>query len=188
MTTQTDGELMRELRLRRRDALEILYDRYARLVYSYAVRASGSDTLARETVQAVFTRLWTTKADYDASKGTYVSWLLTITRNISIDLLRRERRHARNVPLDQLQGRSGTDPREQPETDAIRKSERSEVSDAASKLTEAQRRVIDLLYWKGYTLREIADLGEEPLGTVKNRLHQALKTLRAQLSSLREGR
>jgi RNA polymerase sigma-70 factor, ECF subfamily len=188
MQTQTDGELMRDIRLQHRDALELLYDRYARLVYSFAMRAAGSETLAREIVQLVFTRLWTTRAEYDAAKGTFVSWLLTITRNLSVDVIRRERRHAGNVPIEDWDEGSTIASGNDPESDVIRRAEHSEVTAAASRLTVPQRRVIELLYWKGYTLQEIAVMGGEPVGTVKNRLHQALKTLRRHLQSLREER
>jgi RNA polymerase sigma-70 factor (ECF subfamily) len=188
MQTRTDGELMRDIRARSRDALEQLYDRYSRLVYSFARRASGNETLAREIVQLVFMRLWTTNAEYDAAKGTYVSWLLTVTRNMTVDVMRRERRFSTHVPIERLDERhqiSGTD---DPEAAVIRRSEHSEVAAATSRLTPPQRRVIELLYWKGFTLQEIAEMGAEPVGTVKNRLHQALKTLRRHLQSLREER
>lgn len=188
MPSQTDSELMRLIRLKRREALESLYDRYARLVYSFAVKASGSEALAREIVQLVFTRLWTSRAEYDAAKGTFVSWLLTITRNIAIDVLRRERRHAANVPIERIDDRLDAADSEIPEALLVRRSEYSEVAAAASRLTPQQRRLIELLYWKGYTLKEIAEMGGEPVGTVKNRLHQALKTLRRNLQDFWEER
>ncbi|WP_276351377.1 RNA polymerase sigma factor [Cohnella caldifontis] len=188
MPSHTDAELMQLIRLKRREALELLYDRYARLVYSFAKRASGNESLAREIVQLVFTRLWTTKAEYDSSKGAYANWLLTVTRNIAIDVLRRERRHAGSVPLDRIGGMPGTEPSDWPEAEIVRRSEYSEVAAAASRLTLPQRRVIELLYWKGYTLQEIAEMGGEPVGTVKNRLHQALKALRRNLQGFREER
>jgi len=186
MPTHTDGELMRLIRLKRRDALEHLYDRHAKLVYSFARRASGNETLAREIVQLVFTRLWTTSAEYDTARGSFVNWLITVTRHIAIDVMRRERRHAANVPIAWIEETAQAGLSEHPESELIRKSELSEVAAAAMRLTAPQRRVIELLYWKGYTLQQIADMGGEPVGTVKSRLHQALKTLRRQLQGVRE--
>jgi RNA polymerase sigma-70 factor (ECF subfamily) len=188
MPTQTDGELMRLIRMKHREALELLYDRYARLVYSFARRAAGNESLAREIVQLVFTRLWTTRAEYDAVKGTFVSWLLTVTRNIAVDVMRRERRHADNVPMEWIEDTIEAAESDDPESELVRRSEISEVAAAASRLSMPQQRVIDLLYWKGYTLQQIAEMGGEPVGTVKNRLHQALKTLRRHLQGLREER
>lgn len=186
MPIRSDGELMRHIRERRRDAFEQLYDRHARLVYSFARRACGDETLAREVVQLVFTRLWTTKAEFDAGKGSFTSWLITVTRNITIDVLRRERRHQAIVPIEDYSERQGLSRSDDPESVLLHHSRHSEIALAARRLSETQRRLIEMLYWKGYTLQEIADMGGEPVGTVKNRLHQALKTLRRHLQGLRE--
>jgi RNA polymerase sigma-70 factor, ECF subfamily len=186
MPTTSDGELMRQIREQRRDALTQLYDRHARLVYSFATRVAGNETLAREIVQLVFARLWTTKAEYDAGKGTFTSWLINVTRHISIDVLRRERRHQSAVSIDELKDTLSSPIADNPESIFIRGDQQTAIAAASKQLSQPQQRVIEMLYWKGYTLREIAEMGGEPVGTVKNRLHQALKTLRRHLQSLRE--
>lgn len=188
MPNPTDAELMRQLKERRQDALEQLYDRYARLVYSFARKACGDEGTAREIVQLVFTRLWTTRAEYDAGRGAFSNWLVTMTRNIAIDVMRKERRHQGALAIEAVRERGDDDERRDPEAAALRRSASSELADASRLLSAAQRRVVDLLYWKGFTLQEIAEMGQEPIGTVKNRLHQALKTLRRHLQSLREER
>jgi RNA polymerase sigma-70 factor (ECF subfamily) len=188
MPNPSDGELMRLIREGQRDALTELYDRHARLVYSFATRIAGNESLAREIVQLVYTRLWTTKADYDSSKGTFTSWLITMTRHISIDVLRRERRHRSMVSIDEVNELVGSPIADNPESVLEHRDQQSAIATASRRLSTPQRRVIDLLYWKGYTLQEIAEMGGEPVGTVKNRLHQALKTLRRHLQGLREER
>lgn len=186
MPYQSEGELMRLIRERRKDALEQLYDRYAKLVYSFARKATGDEGLSREVVQLVFTRLWTTQAAYDADKGVFANWLISITRNIAIDVQRRERRHRSSVPLEELSRPAEEEQGGNPESGALRRMEYSQMREAARRLSSAQQRVIELLYWRGFTLQEIAAMGEEPIGTVKNRLHQALKVLRQHLQGLRE--
>ncbi|RKP56899.1 sigma-70 family RNA polymerase sigma factor [Cohnella endophytica] len=186
MRNPTDGELMRLIREGQQHALTELYDRHAKLVYSIAYRIAGNEPLAREAVQLVYTRLWTTKADYDASKGVFSSWLITITRNITIDVLRCERRHRSIVPIVDANVAATGDGA--PEEALERSDRQSAIATASRSLSTPQRRVIDLLYWKGYTLKEIAEMGGEPVGTVKNRLHQALKTLRRHLQGLKEER
>ncbi|MFC5467595.1 RNA polymerase sigma factor [Cohnella suwonensis] len=188
MPIRTDGDLLRQIRERSQDAMEQLYDRYARLVYSFARRVCGNEALAREVVQHVFTRLWTTKAEYDAGKGAFQSWLITVTRRIAIDIVRRERRHQAAMPIEEIQERADSAGQDDPETAAMQNAERSEIASAAKRLSEPQQRVIELLYWKGYTLQEIANMGGEPVGTVKNRLHQALKKLRLHLMEMKEER
>jgi RNA polymerase sigma-70 factor (ECF subfamily) len=186
MAIPSDADLMRQIREKRKEALEQLYDRYSRLVYSFAHRACGEEAMAREVVQLVFTRLWTTRAEYDAGRGAFSNWIVTVTRNITIDVLRRESRHRGLLPIDAVLERHSDDEPGNPEAAAMRRSAQSELAMASKALSEPQQRVIELLYWKGFTLQEIADMGREPIGTVKNRLHQALKTLRRHLQSSRE--
>lgn len=185
MRNESEEELMRQIRERRRDSLELLYDRHSRLVFSFALRIAGNESLAREIVQLVFARLWTTKAQYDAGKGLFTSWLITMTRHISIDVLRRERRQQSMVSIEDVK-ESLSSSSDSPEAVVIRSDQQMVIAAASKRLSEPQQKVIELLYWKGYTLQEIADIGGEPVGTVKSRLHQALKTLRRHLHGLRE--
>lgn len=187
MPNRSDPELMRLVQEKRREALEELYDRYVKLVFSFALRAVNNEAMAREIVQEVFTRLWTTGAGFDSRKGQFVNWLLTITRNITVDLIRRERRQAFRVSIsaelwEQLPDTTG----DTPEEAAVRDSQREHIRYAVRLLSESQQQLIELLYWKGYTLSEIAEYIGQPLGTVKSRLHQTLKKLRKHLRDAKE--
>jgi RNA polymerase sigma-70 factor (ECF subfamily) len=186
MPNPTDGELMRQIRERSKDALSQLYDRHARLVYSFACRVSGDEALAREIVQLVFTRLWTTRSEFDSGKGAFASWLITMTRNISIDVIRRERRHRAMVPIEEWKDAISSDSPDTPEAVYLNRDRQTTLISASRRLSEPQQQVIELLYWKGYSLQEIAAMSGEPVGTIKSRLHQALKALRRQLQGLRE--
>lgn len=185
----TDEELMRLVRTRSRPALEALYDRYVKLVYAFARKAADEEQTAKDIVQGVFLRLWTTKAEYRAKEGLFVNWLLTIARNVSIDLHRQRRRHLTNVELDAAEryGIASDASEHMPEIAVAKSYVRERLRDACSYLSESQAKLIDLVYWQGYTLREAAELSHEPIGTVKNRLHQALKILRRHLQTVEEG-
>lgn len=175
MREKHDAELMRLVNEKHGQALEELYDRYIKLVYSFVMKfCNGNDDMAKEIIQLVFLRLWTTNSRYDPAQGSFVNWLLTITRNICIDYLRKEKMHLR---YQQDEQEETADP-----ANAIEERvDTTELTVAKNKLTGAQRKLIDLLYWKGYSLSEIATLEKEPLGTIKSRLHQALKGLRKHL-------
>ena len=74
MRNRTDGELMRLVMAKHHPALEEIYDRYVKLVYSFAMKSMKNEQEAREIVQLVFTRLWTTRkamtpAKADSSTG-----------------------------------------------------------------------------------------------------------------------
>jgi RNA polymerase sigma factor (sigma-70 family) len=187
-----DEQLMQLIKEKQSFALRILYDRYVRLVYSFAVKSgAGSDaSFAQDVVQLVFTRIWTTDKGYDPAKGQFVNWLITVTRNITIDQLRKQRKQELLVSFDheiaemEYAALSGKD--ELQET-VSRRLLKQEIEAAYRYLSDNQVQLIRHFYWEGYTLSEIASRNGEPLGTVKSRLHQALKMLRKHLTPEGEG-
>jgi RNA polymerase sigma-70 factor (ECF subfamily) len=178
--SKTDEELIELIVQNHRPALEELYDRYIKLVYSFSLKMTKGDTeKTKEIVQQVFLRLWTTKRTYSSAQGKFTNWLLTITRNIAIDLIRREHKHTVTVQLElnewrQMQGHQSEDVLQQVSNNLLKQ----QIQEAKRHLSEPQRRLLHLLYWEGYSLSEIAELEQQPLGTIKNRLHQSLKKLR----------
>ena len=79
---------MERLAARESQALEFLYDRYARPVYSLVLRIAQQPAAAEEIVQDVFLQLWRTAAQFQASRGTLQPWLFTMARNRALDFLR----------------------------------------------------------------------------------------------------
>lgn len=175
MKENYDAELMRLVKEKHGHALEELYDRYIKLVYGFVMKfCNGNEDKTKEIIQLVFLRLWTTNSHYDPAQGSFVNWLLTITRNICIDYHRKEKRYTQHYQEEDEEIADLADANE-------RRVNTNEIEMAKNKLPTAQRKLIDLLYWKGYSLSEIAKLEQEPLGTIKSRLHQALKGLRKHL-------
>jgi RNA polymerase sigma-70 factor (ECF subfamily) len=84
-----DAALIRLIVHSKSEALGELYDRYSRLVYSVAFNAVGNQETAEEIVQDVFTRVWEKATTYDAELAKVSTWMISITRNRSIDELRR---------------------------------------------------------------------------------------------------
>jgi RNA polymerase sigma factor (sigma-70 family) len=179
MRNLSDAELMQLVMQRHRPALEELYDRYIKLIYSFALKSTKDELMAKGIVQAVFTRLWTTESTYNSSKGQFVNWLLTVTRNITIDQLRKQKR---NQTYETIQSDDWheypDDSRNTPEQVVSRKLLREQIEKAYQYLSTSQIELIQFLYWEGYSLREIAQMRKEPIGTIKSRLHQTLKILR----------
>ncbi|MCM3571415.1 RNA polymerase sigma factor [Neobacillus mesonae] len=180
MKSKTDEELIELIVQNHRLALEELYDRYIKLIYSFSLKIAQGDTdKTKEIVQRVFLRLWTTKCTYNPSQGQFVNWLLTITRNVAIDLIRKEQKYKGTVQLELDEWRQMQD---QHSEDVLQKVSRNllkqQIQEAKRHLSEPQQRLINLLYWEGYSLSEIAEIEQKPLGTIKSRLHQTLKKLR----------
>ncbi|MEH7334339.1 sigma-70 family RNA polymerase sigma factor [Neobacillus drentensis] len=179
MQNKSDVELMQLIKEKHRPALEELYDRYIKLVYSFSLKATKDPDKAKVIVQAVFMRIWTTETGYNPEKGQFVNWLLTITRNITIDHHRKEKKESSFIAFgqDQLEQIPGY-PANNPAEIVSRKLLREQIQKAYQYLSNSQIELIQWLYWEGYTLREIADMKKEPIGTIKSRLHQTLKILR----------
>ncbi|BBH23711.1 DNA-directed RNA polymerase sigma-70 factor [Paenibacillus baekrokdamisoli] len=189
MQNLSDHELMLLVKGKRHTALSILYDRYAPLIYSFAWKALRDESAARDIVQAVFLRLWTTESDFNPDKGRFTSWLLTITRHITTDSLRKKRRdNAGIMPYFPEELERIPDARTpSPEDRAERQSFKEQIRNAYCHLSKQQILLLEHFYWQGYSLSELAAKYNQPLGTVKNRLHQTLKILRRHLLVEEEG-
>lgn len=180
-----DDELVRRMAGGEVEALDILYDRYARAVYAFAVRIVGDGLLAEEVLQEAFVRAWQQAERFELARGSFASWLLSITHNLAIDEVRkRQRRPQRATSVDiadLLQGEVDTsvDVEEAAEAAELR----SRIQTAMATLPDAQRRVIELAYFDGLTQREIADFLDEPLGTIKTRMRLGMHKLRDLLAA-----
>ncbi len=187
-TTISDPELMRAIGRQDRQAFETLYDRYNRLVFSTAYRVLQDAQGAEDIAQEVFVRLWKNPDRYDEQRGRFLGWLLSVTRNRSIDEVRSRKRR----PLSESQvgnpEDTGSLADETPSEPARSAMELAEMTDqremvrrALAELPEEQRVAIELAYYKGLTQVEIADELDAPLGTVKTRVRLGMQKLRVAL-------
>lgn len=157
------------------DAFFTLYRRYVNLVYSMARRVLGDDALAEEVTQEVFLKLWQKSALYEATRGRFSSWLLTVTRFAAIDRLRHE---SRRPPLTDKHPTPMGEVARQAWQDHARWQQGQELRLLLEQLPPEQRQVVELAFFAGMTHRELADYLNLPLGTVKSRLRLALEKLR----------
>lgn len=162
------------------EALAEVYRRHAGSAYALARRLLRNAALAEEVVQELFIRLWDKPERYDPSRGSLRAFLLSDTHGRALDLIRsedsrrrREEREAQLVPVD-----SGD---LEAEVWALVSSET--VRDSLSRLSEHERRAIELAYFDGQTYQEVAQTLGEPEGTVKSRIRSGLKRLRTDLVS-----
>jgi RNA polymerase sigma-70 factor, ECF subfamily len=170
-------------------ALEQIYERYARGVFSLAVRLLGDGPGAEEVVQETFLKLWRQPSAYQPARGRLLPWLLGVAHHHAIDLLRRrqlEQRH--RVPtaphpngdalVDLLDNFGLTANDGDPQMRAGAFEEQVAVSRALGTLPAEQRMPIELAYYRGLTQVEIAERLNLPLGTVKTRMRLGLQQLR----------
>lgn len=171
---------MEQLTRRVPEALEILYDRHSRAVYSLALRIAQQTASAEEIVQDVFLQVWRNAHYYQASRGPLEPWLLTLARNRALDHMRlkREKQRRREDTLEQ-QPLACTAPN--PEHIADREHRAARVRALMRLLPQRQRQAIELAYFDGMTHSEIAQELKEPLGTVKSWIRTGLLRLREAL-------
>jgi len=176
-----DGALIRLIVRGQPEALSALYDRYHRLVFSLALNAVGDGPTAEEITLDVFTHVWQKAATYHPERARVSTWLTSIARHRSIDVLRHRRARAEqhNVGWADLAADSDEVPRVTgPEPAAELAIRRQRVRAAIAQLPEEQRQVLALAYFRGYTHMEIAETLGQPLGTVKTRIRLAMDRLR----------
>ena len=159
-------------------ALEELYQRYGRACYALARQILRDEALAQDVVQEVFLACW--HGGYDPSRGRVASWLLSITHNRAVDLVRKEQRvrsrRASDEALKDLEGAAGS-----AEDQASSLLDAAAVRGALRDLPVELREVLLLAYYGGYSQREISAIAGIPLGTVKSRTLAAMRELRRTL-------
>lgn len=158
-------------------ALAELYRRHASSVLNLAARVIGSPSPAEEVVQDVFTTLWEDPGRFDTDKGSLRSFLLAIGHRRAVDLIRseesRRRREDRNAPTDLTLDAI--------DREVVQMTVAGQVRDALAGLVDGERRAIELAYFGGHTYKEVAQLLDQPEGTVKSRIRNGLRRLREQL-------
>jgi RNA polymerase sigma-70 factor, ECF subfamily len=179
----SDADLIVRVAERDPAALEVLYDRYSRVVYSFALRIVADPQIAEELLQEVFLRTWQQGAAFRESRGAFVTWLLSITHNMAIDEVRKRRRRPQKADSEEPEAllAAVADTRQDVEDEVWLSSLRDTITGAMTLLPPAQRDVIEMAYFQGLTQREIAERLGEPLGTIKTRTRLGIQKLRDQL-------
>jgi RNA polymerase sigma-70 factor, ECF subfamily len=170
-------------------ALALLYERYARLVYSLALRILGSGELAEDIVQETFWRVWRRSATYRTGRGSVVGWISGIARNLSIDELRRQRARPNEVYDTETNPvlRNIVDRRMDVAGVALESERRQQIAAALQQMTAEQRQAIELAYFGGLSQSEIAERLHSPIGTIKTRIRSGLRKLREILTAQQLG-
>lgn len=185
ITGVSDPELIARIADGDARALEVLYDRYARVIYSFAVRIVSDPQLAEEILQEVFFRVWQQGGGFRANRGSLITWMLSITHNLSIDEVRKRNRRPQKADSEDTDLVFGAmaDERIDIEEEVWLSGVRTAITAALDQIPAEQRSVIELAYFRGLTQREIAETLGQPLGTVKTRMRLGLQKLREQLGN-----
>jgi len=168
-------ELIHQLQLKNREAFSLLYDKYSEALFGVICRMVANKAAAEDLLQDAFVKIWKNIDSYNTAKGTLFTWMINITRNICIDYLR-SKQHKQEMKIT-------GDNYEKTETitvalDTNLDATVMDLHRFTRQLEAKHRQVIEMVYFKGYTHEEVAELLNIPVGTVKTRSRTGLKLLR----------
>ena len=169
-----EGELVQLLKQQSREAFNYLYSQYSGVLYGTIRKVIFDEETARDVMQDVFVKIWTNIHQYDAAKGRLYTWMINIARNASIDKLRSrgEIMKAKIQTAEDAVNRLDNGLKTEQYTDSIG------LRKIVATLKPEYETIIDLAYFKGYTMDEISKTLGIPLGTIKTRMRAGMKQLR----------
>jgi len=172
--TYNEQELVLSLKAKDQQSFSYLYDNYAGALYSIVLQVVPDKDLASDVLQEAFVNIWRKIESYDPTRGRLFTWMLNVTRNLAIDMVRskayQNNQKNQGMPENDFFEKAGNSLQLSVDNIGLRK--------VVNKLKTEHRVLIDLAYFKGYTHEEIAEIERLPLGTVKTRIRSALIQLR----------
>jgi RNA polymerase sigma-70 factor (ECF subfamily) len=175
----TDDALIARIADADRLAVQLLYARHHVRVYRFVLRLCGDATLAEDVLSEVFLDVWR-QADRFQGRCAVSTWLLTIARNKTISMLRRNREQE----WDENIAVTVEDPAENPEA-SLQNGQRSEIlRRCLEQLSPDHREIIDLVYYHEKSIKEVATIVGIPEATVKTRMFYARKHMAKMLEGV----
>lgn len=187
-TARNDGDsfleanLLQQIALGDQQAFSQLYDRFAGTLFAVAFRILNNPRLAEDIVQDAFVQIWDKAGHFNPQYGKPLSWAVTLTRNKAIDHLRSLQRQSRL--LEQVKEQADGEP----ELNGSMGGESLEAAERAGKirllmndLPTEQKQAIEMAFFGGLTQTEIAEILQQPLGTIKARIRRGMLKLREAL-------
>jgi RNA polymerase sigma-70 factor (ECF subfamily) len=163
----SDESLIEQVQFARPEALLLLFERHAILVYSIALRILQSSTEAEDVLHHLYLDIWHNPLDFKHRFGGLQDWLTTTARNQAIELIH-ARRPSASIPMFHATPLDSNLELDTPDKD-----------DAAHDPYLEHRQMLDLAYFDGWTAAQIAEKTEQPIATVKRNILRALRTPRS---------
>ncbi len=175
----SDAQLVTSIARYSETALAEVYRRHGGAVYGLAKRVLNNPTEAEDVTQEVFLRLWNQPDRYDADRGSLRSFLLAQAHGRAVDAIRSSNSRRLREARDAMRTAEGAYDMQHEVWDLA---VADQVGQAMGELPEEERRAIELAYFGGRTYREVATLLDQPEGTVKSRIRNGMRRMRAALT------
>ena len=177
LQTYSEEELVLRLKNQDQAAFSYLYDNYAAALNGVIHRMIEDSQLAEDVLQEAFLKIWNNFKQYDETKGRLFTWMVNITRNLTIDTLRSKGYKKQQKIFKDENSVSGL----KDLTAGVERFDTMGLRKQVAALKPEQKLIIDLAYFGGYTQEEISKEMGIPLGTVKTRMRAAIIELRKML-------
>ena len=178
-TSANHARLIRDIAGGSQAAFEALYDEISPKVFGVICRVLRDGAQCEEVLQEVFLEVWQRAGTFDESRGKAVSWILVMAHRRAVD---RVRASQSSKDRDLREGiRDFTASHDDVEKVVEANLEGERVRRALAELADTQRRAIELAYFGGYTHRQVAEILDVPVGTIKTRIRDGMIRLRNQL-------
>ncbi len=175
----SEEELILLLQSGDQSAFGYLYDNYSGALNGVILKLISDQHLAEDILQEAFVKIWNNFSSYDSTKGRLFTWMLNITRNLTIDTIRSKgyKKQEKIQKSENAVSYTSNNIDENDKFDALG------IRKQTLLLKEDQKRVIDLAYFEGFTQDEISKKLGIPLGTVKTRMRTAISVLKKLLQA-----
>jgi RNA polymerase sigma-70 factor (ECF subfamily) len=176
----SEEELISSLQMKDEHAFSYLYDNYSAALFGLIFKMVNDKELAQDILQEAFVKIWNNFSSYDNTKGRLFTWMLNLTRNLTIDTLRskgykkQSKIYSNENSVNNYSDKSIT----------VEKYDAMGIRKQLTNLKNDQKQIIDLSYFGGFTQEEISKQLSIPLGTVKTRMRAAILELRRLLNNL----
>ena len=173
MDHQQYNHLVHGLKAKDENALNELYDYYSGALYGIVLRMVQNEELAADCLQEAFIKIWNNGHQFDENKGRLFTWMSRLTRNTTLNYLdsKNYRNHSKIQSDENIVSIDKREP-------ARIHSDTMDIKGLVSAMDSKYSSLIDLIYFQGYTQKEVSDELGLPLGTVKTRVKTAMQKLR----------
>ena len=178
LNDMSDAQLVVSVARQSDGALAEIYGRHSRSVYGVARKILGDSAEAEDVTQEIFLRLWDHPERFDASRASLRTFLVIQSHGRAVDVVRARAARQRREVLD---ARTAPSRAYDLEREVWDHAMAERVTSAVAELPEQERIAIGLAYFEGHTYREVAQLLEEPEGTVKTWIRNGLRRMRTAL-------
>ena len=176
MTAQEhDLDLIRRMAAEDENAMREIYAAYGQRLFAYALRLTNDHAAAEDVTQETLVVAWRT-AEKFRGEGRIITWLLGIVHHAAMKTLRHRTESLETI--EEIVSEKNASPEEQAQAEEVKRWIRKGLQD----LSTEHRAVLELVFYQGLTLNEVAEVCQCPLGTVKSRLNYARQHLRGVLS------